>query len=61
MELTMKNIIYLIGAGLLISIGLMILGGIIRLTIGILLTLVPLVLIAGGLYLGIRWWQNQNA
>ena len=61
MEMTFKNLLYLVGALFLIFIGLGLVIGIFSLTMAVLFKIIPLVLIVGGVYLGVRWWQNRYA
>jgi len=54
-----KNLLYLVAAGVLILIGLVIVVGIIKFTVGLLTYLLPLALIIGAGYLIYRWWESK--
>ncbi|MBI1729991.1 hypothetical protein HY229_04255 [Candidatus Acetothermia bacterium] len=55
-----KNLLFLIGAGVLLLIGILILFKILTAAVELVAAVLPWVLIGGGIYLLFRWLQHKK-
>lgn len=56
----LKSLVYLAGAGVLGLLGILIFLKIVSVTIALITGLIPFALVAGGIYLGYKWWRHKS-